>query len=178
MRRLMAIGTLAVALAGCAAPPAAQQTGAETTAAASTPSAGWENAATLTAFFGRNAAAHPVDPERGRAAPRQVELVSEADWEAFHRAEVLPRLLRLRPEGNGFTLLEAIGHWQGRDQTTTVERNKVITIVVPLYALPAAQSAMVQIAAAYARRFHQESVLLTLSLGQRVFQGATADGGR
>lgn len=172
MRRLAMLALVACSMAACATPPAREPT----TVAALVPpyvaeTAGWQPAVILTAYFGRNARAHPVDPQDRQQMRRQVELVSEQDWESFYRAEVLPALLALQRDGAGFTMHEAAGHWRDA-HGDSIERSKVVTVVLALGMLPQAQGTMASIAARYAARFHQHSVLLTAAVGQSRLQGA------
>lgn len=78
--------------------------------------------------------------------------LSAAQWDAFVRKEVVPRL----PEG--FTVLGGAGYWlNGQTKRTISEHSKVI---VRLHGPDAAaDDAIDAIAEAYKKRFAQESVL-------------------
>lgn len=78
--------------------------------------------------------------------------LNAAQWDAFVRKEVVPRL----PEG--FTVLDGAGYWlSGETKRTISEHSKVI---VRLHAPDAAADASIDaIAKAYKKRFAQDSVL-------------------
>lgn len=93
-------------------------------------------------FFGRNIAGH------GR--------VSDAQWSDFLRGEVTPRF----PEV--LTVLAAFGQWHDtKTGGITREPSFLVRIVVP--DVPETLSKLTEIRTAYMRRFHQQSVGLTLT---------------
>lgn len=85
----------------------------------------------------------------GRAIPAGGE-VGDAALARFVAEEVTPRF----PEG--FTLIEGSGAWRDRVSGETIrERTMILIILHP----PGRRAAGEEIAAAYARRFGQQSVL-------------------
>jgi hypothetical protein len=82
---------------------------------------------------------------------RPAGTVSEAEWQAFVRAEVTPRF----PEG--LTAWEVDGQWRGADGVVIRERSKVLLLVHA--DTPAAQEAVRALIARYKQAFEQESVL-------------------
>lgn len=88
-------------------------------------------------YFGRNR------PDGGS--------VSDPEWQAFLDEVVTPRF------PGGLTVVEATGQWKGQSGHVERERAEVLTV---LHAgdEPARQ-AVVDVAAEYKRRFHQEAVL-------------------
>ena len=77
--------------------------------------------------------------------------VSEAQWRSFVAREITPRF----PEG--LTVLEATGQWRdARTAALVREPSKIVRIIVPADA--AADEKVEAIAAAYIKRFRQESV--------------------
>lgn len=77
--------------------------------------------------------------------------VSEAQWRAFLAHEVTPRF----PEG--LTVYEATGQWRdGKTKALVRERSKVVRIIMP--AGVQAEDKIEAIAAAYIKRFKQDSV--------------------
>ncbi|MBM3540447.1 MAG: DUF3574 domain-containing protein [Alphaproteobacteria bacterium] len=92
----------------------------------------------------------------GRSMPGGSE-VDKAAWRAFLDGEVTPRF------PDGFTVLKAQGAWRdGARGTTSFEASNVLEIVVMGAPAPARAKAD-EIAAAYKRRFQQQSVLVTES---------------
>ena len=90
----------------------------------------------------------------GRSLPGGGE-VDKAAWRAFLDGEVTPRF------PDGFTVLKARGAWRDRTRgTTSFEASNVLEIVV-IEAPAAARAKADEIAAAYKRRFQQQSVLVT-----------------
>jgi hypothetical protein len=88
-------------------------------------------------YFGRNR------PDGGT--------VSDAEWEEFLDEVVTPRF------PTGLTVIQATGRWKGQSGVTEQERSEIVTL---LHAGGAeARQAVVDIAAEYKRRFHQEAVL-------------------
>lgn len=77
--------------------------------------------------------------------------VTQAEWDAFVREEIAPRF----PQG--FSLLEAQGHWRNADGSVADERSRVLQVLHPGDA--AATQAVRDIAARYKARFDQEAVL-------------------
>ncbi|WP_144299834.1 DUF3574 domain-containing protein [Elioraea rosea] len=77
-------------------------------------------------------------------------MVDDAALARFIEEEVLPRA----PEG--FTLLDATGHWR---DTATGETVRERTAVLVLLHTPARRAMVHEIADAYTRRFGQQSVL-------------------
>lgn len=98
-------------------------------------------------FFGRN-----VDGQ---------EVVSDSAWRVFLSEEVTPRF------PDGFTAWPANGQWRTAQGRVERERSFVLELTHP--AAPAADSAVAAIAAAYKRRFRQESVLRVSSPGRATF---------
>jgi len=85
----------------------------------------------------------------GRSVPGGGE-VSDAALARFVAEEITPRF----PEG--FTLLDGAGAWRDRASGETIrERTMILVVLHP----PARRGAVEEIAAAYARRFGQQSVL-------------------
>jgi hypothetical protein len=76
--------------------------------------------------------------------------ISEQQWQRFRDEEILPRF------PDGFTLCNAQGCWRG-DSGTYTEPSMVLMIVAPDD--EAAARKVADIAGAYKRQFHQESVL-------------------
>lgn len=85
----------------------------------------------------------------GRSIPAGGEVSDEA-LARFVAEEITPRF----PEG--FTLIDGAGAWRDRVRGETIrERTMIVILIHP----PARRSAAEEIAAAYARRFGQQSVL-------------------
>ena len=82
--------------------------------------------------------------------------VSDADWQAFTNAEIIPRFEK------GFTVLDSAGYWQGEgcdvaDLPGGCERSKVLLIQ---YAASAeAEAAIDATAKAYRAQFSQQSIM-------------------
>ena len=90
----------------------------------------------------------------GRSLPGGGE-VDKAAWRAFLDGEVTPRF------PDGFTVLKARGAWRdGTRGTTSFEASNVLEIVA-IKVRAAARAKADAIAAAYKRRFRQQSVLVT-----------------
>lgn len=82
--------------------------------------------------------------------------VSDADWQAFTNAEIIPRFKK------GFTVLDGAGYWQGEgcdvaDLPGGCERTKMLLIQYPPSA--EAETAIEAAANAYRARFSQQSVM-------------------
>jgi hypothetical protein len=92
----------------------------------------------------------------GRSIPGGGE-VSDAALARFVAEEVTPRF----PEG--FTLIDGAGAWRDRTSGATIRERTVILIVLHP---PSRRAAVEEIAAAYARRFGQQSVLRVESPAQ------------
>ncbi len=92
----------------------------------------------------------------GRSIPGGGE-VSDAALSRFVAEEVTPRF----PEG--FTLIDGAGAWRDRTSGATIRERTVILIVLHP---PSRRGAVEEIAAAYARRFGQQSVLRVESPAQ------------
>jgi hypothetical protein len=88
-------------------------------------------------YFGRNR------PEGGT--------VADDDWRRFLQEVVTPRF------PDGYTVVEAAGHWRGRSGTVEQEQTELITFLHP--DTDTARRSVAEIAAEYKRRFHQEAVL-------------------
>lgn len=85
----------------------------------------------------------------GRSIPGGGE-VGDAALARFVAEEITPRF------PDGFTLLDGAGAWRDRASGETIrERTKILVVLHP----PARRGAVEEIAAAYARRFGQQSVL-------------------
>jgi hypothetical protein len=85
----------------------------------------------------------------GRSIPAGGE-VSDAALARFVAEEVVPRF------PDGFTLVEGSGGWRDRSSGETIrERTMIVILIHP----PARRAATEEIAASYARRFGQQSVL-------------------
>jgi hypothetical protein len=77
--------------------------------------------------------------------------VSDAEWEGFLDTVVTPKF------PSGFTVVEAIGQWQGQSGMVERERSAVVTFLHTGSA--ADQAAVAEVAGEYKRRFRQEAVL-------------------
>jgi hypothetical protein len=87
----------------------------------------------------------------GMTIGEQGEVVSEADWQSFVAKEVTPRL-------DGFTVIDATGHYRSPTTGETVmEKSRILTVVHPDEA--EIHRKIDAIAEAYKARFRQESVL-------------------
>lgn len=89
----------------------------------------------------------------GAEIPGGGEVTDEA-WSAFVAEEITPRF------PDGFSVVEAAGHWRHPDGTPVKERTRVVVI---LHAAEdsGAERALAAIAAAYVARFRQDAVLRT-----------------
>jgi hypothetical protein len=135
------VATLAVALllgAGCAGAPAA-----------GAPDALGPGAALVRSelFFGR------LRPDG--------TVVSDAEWRAFVVDHVTPRF------PDGFTVLDAVGQYRGRDGRIVTEPSKILLLLHP--AERRSQAAIEELRAIYRRLFHQESVLRVTSPARAAF---------
>ncbi len=90
----------------------------------------------------------------GRAIPGKDDL-SEAEWAGFLRDVVTPGL------PDGFTAWDASGQWQSSDGRTVREAAKVILVDIP--DRPDRLDAIAHIRGAYASRFHQQVVGMTVT---------------
>jgi uncharacterized protein DUF3574 len=86
----------------------------------------------------------------GRSIPGGGE-VTDSAWAAFVTEEVASRF------PDGFTVVDANGHW--RDARGSVARERTFLLMILHPQVPAADSAVRQISDAYRRRFAQEAVL-------------------
>jgi hypothetical protein len=93
-------------------------------------------------FFGRDMAG------RGR--------VSDAQWSDFLRRQVTPRF----PEG--LTVLASFGQWHDT-KTGRITREPSFLVRIAVADTPETLSRLMEIRTAYVRRFHQQSVGLTLT---------------
>jgi hypothetical protein len=81
--------------------------------------------------------------------------VSEAQWRRFVDREITPRF------PDGLTVVEAAGQWRETERNRIVrEPSKLVTIVLP--GKPEDVRHLSEIAEAYKKRFHQQSVGLIL----------------
>lgn len=78
-------------------------------------------------------------------------LVSEAEWEAFHRETILPAF------PDGMTLLAGSGHW--RDEAGSLASEPSRLLVVLLFDRAGLEERVVRVSDAYKARFRQQSVL-------------------
>lgn len=90
-------------------------------------------------FFGQNQGGKPF--------------VSDSDFRKFVDDELTPRF----PEG--LTVLDGGGQWKGADDKLIREASKVVMLVLPQQGRGASRK-ISDVRQAYARRFHQESVLV------------------
>ena len=87
--------------------------------------------------------------------------VTEADWRRFcdeHVTTAFP---------DGYTSMEAIGHWKGGGSMTERENSRVLLIVAPADA----KDKVMTIAKKYCEMFEQEAVLVLTSTGEAIFVG-------
>lgn len=89
----------------------------------------------------------------GAEIPTGGQVTDEA-WAEFVAAEVTPRF------PDGFSVVEAAGHWRHPDGTPVRERTRVLVILRPAGDAAAAR-ALEAIATAYVARFHQDAALHT-----------------
>jgi len=89
----------------------------------------------------------------GSEIPTGGEVTDEA-WEAFVAAEITRRF------PDGFSVLEAAGHWRHPDGRAVRERTRVV-VVLHEAGDAAAERALAEIAAAYVARFRQDAALRT-----------------
>jgi hypothetical protein len=89
----------------------------------------------------------------GAEIPTGGQVTDEA-WAEFVAAEVTPRF------PDGFSVVEAAGHWRHPDGTPVRERTRVLVVLRPAGDAGAAR-ALEAIAAAYVARFHQDAALRT-----------------
>ena len=87
--------------------------------------------------------------------------ITEADWRRFcdeHVTTAFP---------DGYTSMEAIGHWKGSGSMTERENSRVLLIV----AHADAKDKVMTIAKKYREMFEQEAVLVLTSTGEAIFVG-------
>ena len=87
--------------------------------------------------------------------------ITEADWRRFcdeHVTTAFP---------DGYTSMEAIGHWKGSGNMTERENSRVLLIVAPADA----KDKVMTIAKKYREMFEQEAVLVLTSTGEAIFVG-------
>lgn len=89
----------------------------------------------------------------GSEIPAGGEVTEEA-WEAFVAEEVAPRF------PDGFSVLEAAGHWRHPDGRAVREQTRVL-VVLRAAGDTAAEREVAEIAEVYATRFGQDAVLRT-----------------
>jgi uncharacterized protein DUF3574 len=87
----------------------------------------------------------------GRLKP-DGSVVTDAEWRTFVEEQVTPRF------PDGFTVLDVLGQYRGRDGRLQVEPSKILLIIHGPEVRP--RAAIQEIRAAYRRLFQQESVLL------------------
>ena len=87
----------------------------------------------------------------GRLKP-DGSVVTDAEWRAFVEEQVTPRF------PDGFTVLDALGQYRGRDGRIISEPSKILMVIHPPEARP--RAAIQEIRDAYRRLFQQDSVLL------------------
>ena len=87
----------------------------------------------------------------GRLKP-DGSVVTDAEWRTFVEEQVTPRF------PDGFTVLDVLGQYRGRDGRLQVEPSKIVLIIHGPEARP--RAAIQEIRDAYRRLFQQESVLL------------------
>jgi hypothetical protein len=134
----LVLATLA-GLGGCASRPSSAVAPSPATPPAAGPACGTGDSALVrdVVYFGRNR------PEGGT--------VADDDWRRFLEDVVTPRF------PDGYTVVEAAGHWRGRSGTVEQERTELIILLHP--GAEADRRAVAEIAAEYKRRFRQEAVL-------------------
>jgi len=79
-------------------------------------------------------------------------VVTDAEWRSFVEEQITPRF------PDGFTVLDVLGQYRGRDGRLQVEPSKILLIIHGPEARP--RAAIQEIRDAYRRLFQQESVLL------------------
>ncbi len=104
--------------------------------------AGTEAATVAEAYFGRNSG--------GR------EAVTDAEWTRFMDEVVTPAF------PDGLTVLDAAGHWRGREGRIARERSKVLLVALPGATSEEALARLTPLRRAYTARFAQESVMVAL----------------
>jgi Protein of unknown function (DUF3574) len=87
----------------------------------------------------------------GRLKP-DGSVVTDAEWGVFVEEQVTPRF------PGGFTVLDVLGQYRGRDGRIIAEPSKILMVLHPPEARP--RAAIQEIRDAYRRLFQQESVLL------------------
>ncbi|CAI8030397.1 hypothetical protein GBAR_LOCUS17244 [Geodia barretti] len=80
-----------------------------------------------------------------------IEVVSDADWDAFLADIVTPRF------PDGLSALDVAGQWRGEDGNIERERSKMLLILAPPDTSPLDQ--LNEVSAEYKRRFSQDAVL-------------------
>jgi hypothetical protein len=80
--------------------------------------------------------------------------VTDQVWDTFVAEEITPRF------PDGFSVVEAAGHWRHPDGTPVRERTRVVVVLHSAEDADA-EDALAAIAAAYVARFHQDAVLRT-----------------
>jgi hypothetical protein len=96
----------------------------------------------------------------GRLRP-DGRIVSDAEWRAFVQDHVTPRF------PDGFTVLDVVGQYRGRDGQIIAEPSKLLLIVHAPDTRP--RTAIQEIRDAYRQLFQQESVLLIESAARAGF---------
>ena len=79
-------------------------------------------------------------------------VVTDAEWRAFVAEQVVPRF------PDGFTVLDALGQYRGRDGQIIAEPTKILLVVHGPDARP--RASVQELRDVYRRLFQQESVLL------------------
>ena len=79
-------------------------------------------------------------------------VVTDAEWRAFVAEQVVPRF------PDGFTVLDALGQYRGRDGQIIAEPTKILLVVHEPDARP--RASVQELRDVYRRLFQQESVLL------------------
>jgi len=91
----------------------------------------------------------------------EVPGVSEEAWSRFVDEEITPRF------PDGLTVIDSIGQWRNPASGRIVrEPGKILRIILTE---PTAMPKLAEIAAAYKRRFHQQSVIVMLTRACAVF---------
>ncbi len=88
-------------------------------------------------------------------------VVTDAEWRTFVAEQVIPRF------PDGFTVLDALGHYRGRDGKTIAEPTKVLLIIHGPDARP--RALVQELRDVYRQLFQQESVLLIENPGRGSF---------
>ena len=88
-------------------------------------------------------------------------VVTDAEWRAFVAEQVVPRF------PDGFTVLDALGQYRGRDGQIIAEPTKILLVVHGPDARP--RASVQELRDVYRRLFQQESVLLIESTARAGF---------